>query len=243
MKPAPKTAMVLAAGLGKRMRPLGGELPKPLVAVAGKALIDYALDRFAAAGVVRAVVNVHHQADRIEAHVAGRARPEILISDERGQLLETGGGLNKARALLGEGPVFCSNTDAILLDEGGSEACARLAEAFAAGDSDALLLLARKEAASGFEGAGDFDLFEDGRIAFRAGDTSPYVYTGLQIIDPGLLDGAPDGAFSMRLLWNKAAARGRLRGLLHLGDWMHVGDPEGFRAAEARLAAAGPPKR
>jgi MurNAc alpha-1-phosphate uridylyltransferase len=242
MTSAPTTAMVLAAGLGKRMRPLGGDLPKPLVAVAGKALIDHTLDRFAAAGVRRAVVNVHYQADRLEAHVKTRARPEILISDERGLLLETGGGLNKARALLGEGPVFCSNTDAILLDAAGEEACARLAAAFAGGGADALLLLARKDQASGFEGAGDFDLFADGRIAFRAGETSPYVYTGLQIIDLSLLEGAPEGAFSMRLLWTKAAARGRLRGLVHNGGWMHVGDPDGHRAAEARLAAPAAPR-
>lgn len=237
----PETAMVLAAGLGTRMRPLGGDLPKPLIRVAGKALIDHALDRFAAAGVARAVVNVHYGADRLEAHLGARTRPEILISDERGLLLETGGGLNKARGLLGAGPVFCTNTDAILIDDAGSEACARLAAAFADGAADALLLLAAKDRASGFEGPGDFDFGEDGRIAFRAGETAPCVYTGLQIIDLALLEGAPEGAFSMRLLWARAAARGRLKGLVHEGAWMHVGDPAGFHAAEALLAAAPPP--
>lgn len=238
MRATPSTAMVLAAGLGKRMRPLGGDLPKPLVAVGGKPLIDYALDRFAAAGVKRAVVNVHYQAEKLEAHLKARRRPEIAISDERGLLLETGGGLMKARTLLGAEPVFCTNTDAILIDDNGSEACARLAEVFRRGDADALLLLARKDRASGFEGAGDFDLADDASIAFRKGETAPFVYTGLQIIDLKLLDGAPDGPFSMRLLWNHAADRGRLKGLIHEGYWMHVGDPEGFRAAEARLRGA-----
>lgn len=235
MTKMPTTAMVLAAGLGKRMRPLSGDAPKPLVKVAGKPLIDYALDRFAAAGIERAVVNVHYRADEIEAHLASRKKPAIVISNERGELLETGGGLKKAAPLLGGGAVLCTNTDAILIDDRG-EACARLAAAFDATKMDALLLLARKEKASGLDSPGDFDLSRDGRIAFRARESAAHYYTGLMIVNLALLDSAPDGAFSMRLLWTKAAASNRLFGLEHEGFWMHVGDPEGFRAAEARLA-------
>ncbi|NWG72199.1 MAG: nucleotidyltransferase family protein [Parvularculaceae bacterium] len=239
MMRGPTTAMVLAAGLGKRMRPLAGATPKPLVKVAGKALIDHALDRFAAAGVERAVVNVHYRADEIEGHLAPRRTPKIVVSDERDELLETGGGLKKAAPLLGAGPVFCTNTDAILLDEEG-EACARLAAAFDAERMDALLLLARKERSSGLDGPGDFDLGHDGRIAFRSGETAARFYTGLMIISLALLAGAHEGPFSMRLLWTRAAQAKRLFGLDHRGFWMHVGDPEGFRAAEARLGAGGP---
>jgi MurNAc alpha-1-phosphate uridylyltransferase len=235
----PRAAMVLAAGLGTRMRALSGDRPKPLVPVAGKALIDYALDRFAAAGVARAIVNVHYGADLLEAHLKGRQAPEIAISDERDLLLETGGGLAKAAPLLGAGPVYCTNTDSILIDAPGSEACFRLAETFDPSRADAVLLLAEKTAASGFDGAGDFDLDTDGRLSFRAGESAALVYTGLQIISLGLLDGAPAGPFSLRLLWARAAAAGRLYGVVHRGFWMHVGDPAGHRAAEARLAAAG----
>lgn len=237
MTTMPKTAMVLAAGLGTRMRPLTDDRPKPLIEVAGKALIDYALDRFAAAGVKRAIVNVHYFAEKMEAHVAARTAPQVLISDERDLLLETGGGLKKAAPLLGEEPFFCTNTDAILLDDGG-EACANLADAFVAEKMDALLLLVPRELASGYDGAGDFDLSEDGRIAFRSGESAPYVFTGLQILSPRLLDGAPEGPFSTRLLWDKALKAGRLYGAVHKGFWMHVGDFEGLKAAEARLAGA-----
>ncbi|MBI1364414.1 MAG: NTP transferase domain-containing protein [Alphaproteobacteria bacterium] len=230
--------MVLAAGLGTRMRPLTDDRPKPLIEVAGKPLVDYALDRFAAAGVERAVVNVHAFADMMEAHLQTRRAPEIIISDERALLLETGGGLNKARRALGEAPVYSTNTDAILLDDPGGEACARLAARWNDEEMDALLLLAPAERASGYAGAGDFELGENGRLAWRKGATAPFVFTGLQIISPRLLDGAPEGPFSMRLLWDKAAAAGRLCGLEHLGFWMHVGDPEGLRIAEARLAAS-----
>jgi len=237
----PKTAMVLAAGLGTRMRPLTDDRPKPLIEVAGKKLIDWTLDRFAAAGVTRAVVNVHYFADMMEAHVAGRRAPQVAISDERALLLETGGGLKRARALLGASPVFCTNTDAILIDGPGAEPCARLAKTWDASRMDALLLLVPKEAASGYDGSGDFDLGADGRLAWRTGDNAEYVYTGLQIISLDLLDGAPEGPFSTRLLWDKAAARGRFRGIVHDGAWMHVGDPAGLAEAERRLAALAEP--
>ncbi len=224
--------MVLAAGLGTRMRPLTDDMPKPLIPVAGKALIDWTLDRFAAAGVSRAVVNVHYRADQMEAHLAARLRPEIAISDERALLLETGGGLKKARAILGEAPVYCTNTDAILVDEG-EEACAALADAWRDRDMDALLLLVPKESASGYDGAGDFDLDGAGRPAWRRFASAPFVFTGLQIIRPALLDGAPEGPFSMRLLWERAMATGRLFAIAHTGPWMHVGDPQGLALAEA----------
>ena len=235
----PKTAMVLAAGLGTRMRPLTDHRPKPLVPVRGRALVDWTLDRLAAAGVERAVVNIHYFADMMERHLAGRTRPDIVISDERGLLLETGGGLARARGALGEDPIFCTNTDAILVDDGSGEACARLAAAWDPARMDALLLLAPLERASGFDSPGDFDLADDGALVWRKGPRAAYAYTGLQIIKPSLLDGAPEGRFSMRLLWDKAAARGRFRGLAHAGWWMHVGDPEGLRLAEARLRELG----
>jgi len=223
--------MVLAAGLGLRMRPLTDHLPKPLIKVAGKPLIDWTLDRFAAADVRRAVVNVHYRADEMEAHLAKRLAPEILISDERGALLETGGGLKKARPLLGAAPFYCANTDAILVDDG-EEAAARLADAWRDEAMDALLLLVPIERTAGYDGAGDFDLDGD-RPVWRRGASAPFVFTGLQIIRPSLLDGAPDGAFSTRLLWEKAMAAGRLRAVVHDGPWMHVGDPAGLALAEA----------
>ncbi len=242
-KQMPHTAMVLAAGLGTRMRPLTDDTPKPLIRVAGKALMDYALDRFADAGVKRAIVNVHYLADQVEAHVAARPAPEIIISDERGLLLETGGGLKNARAMLGDNPVFCTNTDAIMIDCDGGEACAALSESWDAAAMDALLLLVPVDRTSGYEGRGDFDHSEDGRIALRAGDAAPFVFTGLQILSPSLIDEGPDGAFSTRLLWDKAAARGRLYGVIYGGDWLHVGDPQGLQDAEARLSQSAPDGR
>lgn len=223
--------MVLAAGLGTRMRPLTDNTPKPLIKVAGKPLIDWTLDRFAAAGVKRAVVNVHYCADQMESHLKARARPQISISDERSLLLETGGGLKKARPLLGDGPVYCTNTDAILIDRE-EEACAALARAWRDADMDALLLLAPIGEASGYDGAGDFDLL-DGRPVRRRGAAADYVFTGLQIFRPALLDGAPEGPFSTRLLWDKAASADRLFAIVHIGPWMHVGDPEGLALAES----------
>ncbi len=232
----PETAMLLAAGLGTRMRPLTDETPKPLIKAAGKPLIDYALERFAAAGVKRAVVNVHHLADQVEAHLADIAAPDIIISDERGALLETGGGFKKARSALGEHPVFCTNTDAILIDGAGGEACAALAQMWDGAEMDALLLLVPIARASGYDGRGDFNRDDAGRIALRSGERAPFVFTGLQIISPALADEGPDGAFSTRILWEKAAARGRLFGCVYGGDWLHVGDPAGLAAAEKRLS-------
>ena len=233
-------AMVLAAGLGTRMAPLTDNAPKPLIEVAGKALIDYALDRFADAGVTDAIVNVHYLADQVERHVADRTAPAITISDERDALLETGGGLKKARAFFGAAPIFCTNTDAILIDEDDADPCALLQQIWSDDAMDALLLLAPIERASGYDGAGDFSRHDDGRIAFRDGASAPYVFTGLQLIAPRLVDEGPDGAFSTKLLWDLAASKGRLFGAVHAGDWLHVGDPDGLAIAERRLAARGP---
>lgn len=238
MSGIPEEAMVLAAGLGTRMRPLTDATPKPLINVAGKALIDYTLDRFAKAGVTRAVVNVHYLAEQVERHVKARSAPKIIISDERGERLETGGGLKKARPLFQGSSIFCANTDAILIDEDSSEACARLHESWDPERMDALLLLVPVGKTSGYDGAGDFRQEADGQIALRDGETAPLVFTGLQILRTTLIDEGPQGAFSTRLLWDKARAGGRLMGLVHQGDWLHVGDPEGLAAAETRIGGS-----
>lgn len=223
------------------MAPLTDVTPKPLIKVAGKALMDYALDRFVDAGVTDAVVNVHYLADQVERHVAGRTAPTITISDERDGLLETGGGLKKARRFFGDAPIFCTNTDAILLDDvGGADPCGMLQQTWADDAMDALLLLAPIERASGYDGAGDFRRHEDGSIAFRDGASAPFVFTGLQLIAPRLIDEGPQGAFSTKLLWDHAASRGRLFGAVHAGDWLHVGDPDGLAVAERRLSDCTP---
>ncbi len=236
MTHAPKTAMVLAAGLGTRMRPLTDDRPKALVEVAGRALIDHVLDRLADAGVETAVVNVHWFADRLEAHLAARGRgPRILISDERAELLETGGGLKKARPLLGDAPVFVANIDSVWIDRG--DALTDLIRLWNPDMMDAALLLARREGSIGFEGDGDFFLAEDGKLTFR-GDapSAPFAYMGVHITRPGYADQGPDGPFSLSPLWRKSAAEGRLYGCVLDGDWMHVGDPQARDQAEAKLA-------
>ncbi len=231
----PKTAMVLAAGLGTRMRPLTDDRPKALVEVGGRALIDHVLDRLATIGVERAVVNVHWFADRLEAHLAGRGRPpRIVISDERDELLETGGGLKKARPLLGDDAVFVVNIDSVWTDRG--DALNQLARLWNPSIMDAALLLARREGAIGFEGDGDFFLADDGRLSFRGeAATAPYAYMGVHICRPDYVADGPEGPFSLSALWRRSAAAGRLYGCLLDGDWMHVGDPAARAAAEARL--------
>ena len=235
-KTAPKTAMVLAAGLGTRMRPLTDDRPKALVEVGGRALIDHVLDRLADAGVARAVVNVHWFADRLEAHLAARGRaPEITISDERAELLETGGGLKKAIPLLGADPVLVANIDSVWTDRG--DALAELAALWDPERMDAALLLARREGAIGFEGGGDFFLGEDRQLTFRGeAAEAPYAYMGVHICRPGYVADGPDGPFSLSGLWRRSAAEGRLFGCVMDGDWMHVGDPGARDEAEARLA-------
>ena len=237
---APKTAMVLAAGLGTRMRPLTDDRPKALVEVGGRALIDHVLDRLAEAGVERAVVNVHWFADRLETHLAARrGGPEIVISDERAELLETGGGLKKAHPLLGEDPVFVANIDSVWIDRGDApgQSLADLIRLWNPETMDAALLLAQREGSIGFEGDGDVFLAQDGRLTFRGeAPSAPFAYMGVHITRPGYADDGPDGPFSLSPLWRKSAAEGRLFGCVLNGDWMHVGDPQARDQAEARLA-------
>ncbi len=234
----PKCAIVLAAGLGTRMRPYNGVIPKPLVEVGGKALIDYSLDRLAAAGVKRAVVNVHYLADALERYLAKRGKPEIVISDERGALLGTGGGIAKALPQLGDGSFFLVNSDTLWLD-GVKPNFTRLAGAFDPGAMDALLLLAPTTGSIGYEGSGDYAMLPDGRLRRRAErEVVPYVYAGAAILSSSLFADAPSGAFPLTLLFDRAGECGRLFGLRLEGVWMHVGTPEAVAEAEAALAAA-----
>ncbi len=245
------TAMLLAAGLGTRMRPLTEKTPKPLVRACGKALIDYALERLRAHGARRAVVNVHWLAEQMEAWARAQTPPpEIVISDERQQLLETGGGIRHALPLLGtEAPFFVINTDSIWLDmPGAAPALRRLQEAWDDARMDALLLLASPERSTGYHGRGDFIPRADGRLARRtaAGEESneesaashppALPFTGIYVVHPRLFEAAPDApAFSMNVLFDAALAQGRLFGIEHAGWWLHVGDPEAIGAAEAVL--------
>jgi MurNAc alpha-1-phosphate uridylyltransferase len=232
---APRCAMVLAAGLGTRMRPFNGEIPKPLVQVGGRSLIDQVLDRLAAAGAERAVVNVHYLADQIEQHLRGRGRPNVVLSDERGSLLGTGGGIAKALPLLGDAPFYLANSDTIWID-GVKPNLARLAAAFAPDRMDALLLLAPTTSSIGYSGRGDFSMTAEGRLD-RRGERAvvPFVYAGAAILAPALFAGAPQGAFSLTTLFDRAAEAGRLYGLRLEGVWMHVGTPDAVAAAEAAI--------
>lgn len=235
--PPIRRAMVLAAGLGQRMRPITDTLPKPLVKIGGKAMLDHMLDRLADAGVEDAVVNVHHLAGQVEAHVAGRARPRIAISDERAELLETGGGVKKALPLLGAAPFFHVNSDA-LWRETGRPAMHVMSEAWDPARMDMLLLLAERKTSLGFDGAGDFFLGEDGRLTRRgAAERAPWIYAGVAILKPELFADTPEGPFSLNLLFDRAIARGRLFGEVLEGRWLHVGTPEAIAPAEAAFAA------
>jgi MurNAc alpha-1-phosphate uridylyltransferase len=230
--------MVLAAGIGIRMRPLTDRMPKPLVRVGGRALIDYVLDRLAEAGVERAIVNVHHFADQIERHVEGRQRPHVIISDEREQLLDTGGGIVKSLAKLGDDPFFLVNADTIWI-EGVRPNLARLAAAFDPAAMDILLLLAPTATSIGYEGRGDFTLAADGRLRRRGErEIVPFVYAGAGILAPALFANAPAGPFSLTRLFDRAEAQGRLYGLRLEGLWMHVGTPAAIAEAEAAIIAS-----
>ncbi|KQU55178.1 mannose-1-phosphate guanylyltransferase [Bosea sp. Leaf344] len=230
--------MVLAAGLGQRMRPITDTLPKPLVAIGGKAMLDHALDRLAEAGVREAVVNVHHLADRIEAHLAGRTSPHVTISDERAQLLETGGGVRKALPLLGPHPFFHVNSDS-LWSESGRSNLAAMARRWDASAMDMLLLLAERETSIGFDGAGDFVRDAAGRLTRRgAAASAPFIYAGVAILKPDLFEATPEGPFSLNLLFDRAIAAGRLYGQVLEGQWLHVGTPDAIAPAEAAFAAA-----
>jgi len=233
------TAMVLCAGLGTRMASANRALPKPLVPLRGKALIDHVLDRHAEAGIERAVVNVHHRADLIEAHLKGRRAPAIEISDEREKLLDTGGGIKKALPRLGTGPFLIHNSDSVWI-EGVGLNLGRLIEAWDDARMDCLMLLALASQSLGYQGRGDFVFEADGRIRRRRVEQElvPFVFAGASVAHPRLFDGSPDGAFSLNMVWDRAIAAGRAFGLRMEGIWMHVGSADALAQAEHRLARA-----
>ncbi len=233
----PQSAMVLAAGLGKRMRPLTATRPKPLIHVAGRTLLDRALDRIEAAGIGTAVVNTHYFADQIEAALAGRGGAlKLKTSDERAQLLETGGGVVNALPLL-EGPhFFVANSDNLWID-GSSDTLRLLAARFDPAEMDAALLLVPMARAHGYEGRGDFHMDQMGRLRARGElRVAPFVFSGVQLISRHLFDGEPVEPFSMWRAWNRALAAGRLFGAVHQGLWFHVGTPASVTETEALLA-------
>lgn len=234
------TAMLLAAGLGTRMKPLTDTRPKALIEVAGRTLLDRVLDKLVNQGVTLAVVNVHHFADQMTAHLAKRKDIEITISDERDLLLETGGGVIKALPLLGDDPFFVINTD-VTWATPGDRTFAKMANDYDPNTMDALLLLADMGATMGFRGAGDFYLGPDGQL-IRRGDkaTAPYVFAGTHITRADLLRSYKAEPFSANVYWNAMGRAGRLYGTVMSPFWMHVGDPAGRDEAEARLKTMGP---
>lgn len=236
MSGAPKTAMVLAAGLGTRMRPLTDHMPKALVPVAGRPLLDRVLDKLVEAGVCRAVVNVHHFADQVEAHLESRTDLELVISDERAGLLDSGGGIRHARALLGEDPIFVANIDSLWL-EGATPALEGLKQAWRPQLMDLLLLVVRRGHGIGFEGPQGFLMDEAGRLTHSASPdvVTPFANVGFGILKPQILDGQLDAAFSIVPIWHRLQAEGRLYGAPMDAFWMHVGDPAARDEAEARL--------
>lgn len=234
---ASDTAMLMAAGLGKRMRPLTATTPKPLVRVAGRPLIDRALDRLEEAGVAKAVVNVHYLADAIEAHLGARQRqPAIAFSDEREHLLETGGGMVKAATdgLLPD-PFFACNADSVWLD-GPRNAFADLTARWDPERMDALLLVVTHARAYNFDGSGDFYMDGSGQLRRKLpGRIAPFIYTGIQLVSQRLLRDAPEGKFSTNILWDRAIAEGRLFGVAFTGQWYEVGTPAHIRPTEEAL--------
>lgn len=232
--PIRNPAMILAAGLGTRMRPLTDARPKPLVEVAGRALIDYNLDRLAEAGIGRAVVNVHYFADMLEAHVQAWREPTVAVSDERARILNSGGGVKKALPLLGDGPFFSLNADTIWMD-GPASNLTRMAATFDPGRMDILLLLAPTVSTIGWGNRGDFAMDQSGRVRWpEPGEVAPFAYCGVAILQPHLFAGTPD-EFSLVLLFRQAAETGRLFGLRLDGVFMHVGTPEAVVEAERTL--------
>jgi MurNAc alpha-1-phosphate uridylyltransferase len=232
----PHAAMVLAAGLGERMRPLTNDTPKPLLEVGGRALIDWTLDRFAQSGLAPVVVNSHYKAEMLRAHLAGRTDLDIRISHEP-ERLETGGGVVKALPFFDDEPFYVANSDSVWLD-GPTPALDRLAAAWRPEAMDALLLLMASPRSELYDGPGDFMMDPDGRLTFRPERRiAPYVYAGLHIASPRLFADAPAGAFRLTQLWRRAAENGRLFGLVHDGVWFHVGTPDALMAADSQLDA------
>jgi MurNAc alpha-1-phosphate uridylyltransferase len=238
MSVTPTRAMVLAAGLGVRMRPLTDRMPKPLVSVAGTPLLDHVLDKLADAGVSDAVVNVHYLPDQIIDHVAQRTRPKVIISDERDAVLGTGGGVVKALPLLGDAPFFHLNADTLWID-GVRPNLTRLAEAFDPARMDILLLMAPTANSIGYSGSGDYAMAPDGALHRRKEhQVVPFVYAGAAILSPQLFADAPKGEFSLIKLFDRAGEQERLFGLRLDGVWMHVGTPDAVRAAEDAFLAS-----
>jgi MurNAc alpha-1-phosphate uridylyltransferase len=229
--------MVLSAGLGTRMAPANSTAPKPLVELNGRALIDHVLDRHAEAGIERTLVNVHHKADLIEVHVKGRRRPAIEISNERGKLLDTGGGVNRALPRLGPGPFLIHNADSVWIEGVGSN-LARLMQAWDDARMDCLLMLALASHSLGYQGRGDFAFESDGRIRRRRVEQEmvPFAFTGVSLAHPRLFAECPDGAFSLNVVWDRAIEAGRAWGMRMEGIWMHVGSPDALAQAEQQLA-------
>lgn len=235
MNAAPQTAMVLAAGLGTRLRPISDAVPKPLVEIGGRTLLDHAIDRLALVGVERVVVNVHYKAEMMTAQLAGRKHPRIEISPER-ELLETGGGVAKALPLLGE-RFFVVNSDVLWFDSK-DYALARLAAVFDPTQMDAVLLLQRTVTAVGYEGSGDYFLDPLGiPRRRREREIAPFLFSGLQLLDRRLFDGIAEPRFSLNRIYDRAERAARLRAIVHDGEWYHIGTPEGLAATRARLSS------
>jgi len=236
-----RRAMVLAAGLGHRMRPLTLRTPKPLIEVAGKPIIEHGFEAMRAANVETAVVNVHYLPEQVEAWAQQqKPPPRILISDERAELLDTGGGVVKALPLLGDDPFYVLNSDSFWI-EAGEPALSRLRKAWDGAIMDCLLLVCPLQRCVGFDGQGDFSINAEGvLVRKRTDDNHPVVYIGCYLVHPRIFAGARTGAFSMNILWNDAIAAGRLYGLVHDGLWLHVGTPEAIPLAEAALKRTSP---
>ena len=235
----PRTAMIMAAGLGKRMRPLTATKPKPLIEVAGQALLDHVLDRLRAAGVEKVVVNVHYLADAVEAHLASRKHGlEVVISDERKLLMETGGGLMQAADLIDADPFLAVNSDNFWVD-GPADTLKLLASHWDDSKMDALLLLVPLARAQNHRGMGDFHMDREGRVRRREkGHVAPFVFTGIQMLSKRLLRDAPEGPFSTNVLWDRAIEEGRCFGAVHQGLWFDVGTPKSIKLTEAALEDA-----
>jgi len=238
MPTRPTKAMVLAAGFGTRMRPLTDRIPKPLVPVAGRPLLDHVLDKLVEAGVADAVVNVHYLPDQIIDHTATRAKPRITISDERDAVLGTGGGVVKALPHLGDAPFYHLNADTLWID-GAQPNLARLADAFDPARMDILLLMAPTADSIGYSGSGDYAMLPDGALRRRKErEVVPFVYAGVAILSPAIFAGSPSGEFALTKLFDRTGEQGRLFGLRLDGLWMHVGTPDAVQAAEQAFLAS-----
>lgn len=242
-KTSPKNAMVLGAGLGLRMRPITDKTPKPMIKVAGRTLLDHALDRLVAVGVQKAVVNTHHLGDQIIDHLKFRRDLEIVISDEADQLLETGGGVKKALAHFGDDPFYVANADILWLNSN-TDALQRLADLWEDDKMDALLLLHSTVEAYGYRGRGDFIVDPLGKLARRPErEISPYVYTGVEILHPRAMKDTPDGPFSLNLVFDRLIEQERLYGIVHDGEWFDIGTPAGLNQAEIFMNQKFPGRR